>query len=598
MTENGAAAYADAAARLAKAEEKLLAPLAPDERDQLHGLVSRLSPRRTPQERFCREGLEPVGAPARLSGMRSSRSNRQILVLAALGLAAAAGLSACSGSDDVADNRAGIDARSYYEEYKSSEDEDSVAYGTAPEAATAEGGGGRHVPGVLEDNTFIDAGTSDFVEARRDPLSTFALDVDTGSYSVGRELLSLGRQPPAASIRPEEWVNAFDYGYAAPTESDLGVYVDGGVAPSASETRLIRVGVKAREVTEDERPPVALTLVVDTSGSMDIRERLGLVKSSLALLAKHLSPDDTIAIVTYEDNARALLGPTPVKETKTILDAIDGLEPGGSTNMEAGLRLAYDQAREAYREDAINAVVLAPDGVANVGTTGPDSLAKMIQRAGDDGVHLVTVGYGMGNYNDDLMEQLADQGDGFYAYVDTFDEAEQLFVEDLTGTLTVVARDARTQVRFDPELVDAYRLIGYDNRAVADDDFTEKNLDAGEIGAGHDVTALYEVRLNPEAVVEPYTEIGTVHLRWDSVDSGRAEKSATPITAAEGEPDGSFRLAATVADLAQLLKGASPITERDIALEDLAAEAVDLDAEGVDGAAELVEVIKQAQRAQ
>ena len=527
------------------------------------------------------------------------RRHRQLLAATTFGLLAATALSGCS--DDPATDRAEIDPRSYYREYRVGES-DSLAYGSVPMTAAEDGSAAAPGwPGVLQDNTFVDAGTSDFVPTARDPLSTFALDVDTGSYSVASELLSLGHRPPAASIRPEEWVNAFEYGYPAPTETDLGVYVDGAAAPSTADgTQLIRVGIKAREIADADRPPVALTLVADTSGSMDIRDRLGLVRSSVALLAKHLRPDDTLAIVTYEDSARALLEPTPIGRTETILDAIDRLRPGGSTNMEAGLRLAYDQAREAYRDDAINAVVLASDGVANVGTTGAGGLTDMIQRAGADGIHLVTVGYGMGNYNDHLMEQLADRGNGFYAYVDTFGEARRLFVEDITGTLTVVARDARTQVAFDPELVESYRLIGYDNRAIADSDFTRRGLDAGEVGAGHDVTALYEVRLAPAAAIEPGAQIGSVALRWQSVDTGEVEESSTPVTAAdtESETDPSLRLAATVADLAQLLKGATPVAERGVTLDALRVEAATLESEGVEGGAELVQLIDQAQRAE
>jgi Ca-activated chloride channel family protein len=528
------------------------------------------------------------------------RSHRQLLVATILGMLAVTSLAACS--DDPDTDRAAIDPRSYYESYRAGESDalSSSAPAAIPEAGAADSGPGGY-PGVLQANTFVDAGTSGFVSTAQDPLSTFALDVDTGSYSVANELLSLGHRPPAASIRPEEWINAFEYGYPAPTDTDLGAYVDGAAAPSTADgTQLIRVGIKAREIADVDRPPVALTLVADTSGSMDIRDRLGLVRSSVALLAKHLRPDDTLAIVTYEDNARALLEPTPIGETETVLDAIDRLRPGGSTNMEAGLRMAYDQAREAYREDAINAVVLASDGVANVGMTGAGGLAGMIQRAGDDGIHLVTVGYGMGNYNDHLMEQLADQGDGFYVHVDTFDEAKQLYVEDITGTLTVVARDARAQVEFDSELVESYRLIGYDNRAIADQDFINRDVDAGEVGAGHDATALYEVQMSAVADVVPGAEIGTVDLRWESADSDQIEESTTPVTRpdSETEADPSLRLAATVADLAQLLKGATPVAERGVTLDDLAIAAAELDADGVDGAAELGDVIRQAQRAE
>ena len=303
---------------------------------------------------------------------------------------------------------------------------------------------------------------------------------------------------PRAGIRVEEWVNAFAYDDPAPTDADLGLTTETGPAPTLDDgTQLVRVGVSAREVSAAERPRVNITLVVDRSGSMDIRERLGLVQSSLALLADRLDPDDTVSVVSFEDKARPLLPPTPVRDTDAILDAIEELKPGGSTNLEAGLRLGYEQAREAFDPEAVNLVVLASDGVANVGHTGPNSIVDTIQEEGADGIHLVTVGYGLGNYNDHLMEQLADLGDGFYAYVDTYAEAEQLFGEDLVTTLTPVAGEARTQVTFDPELVTSYRLVGYDNRAIADEDFTDAGTDAGELGAGHHATALYEVRLAP-----------------------------------------------------------------------------------------------------
>ncbi len=441
-----------------------------------------------------------------------------------------------------------IDAERYVREYRQGESDSrpgsSTVYptgpGTAPQADVSSGTGrtsGRGAPGwpgVLDDNTFVDAGTTGVVATARDPLSTFALDVDTGSYTVGRTLLSSGHLPPKAAIRPEEWVNAFDYGYPSP-QRDLGITVDQSpVAGASAATRLVRIGVQAREAVKD-RPPVAVTLVVDVSGSMDIRERLGLVRSSLALLAKHLRDDDTIALVSYDDAATPILEPTPVRRTATILAAIDKLKPGDSTNLEAGLRLGYEQARAAYRKDAINAVILCSDGVANVGRTGPDTLASMITKSGAEGIHLVTVGYGMGNYNDDLMEQLADQGDGFYRYVDTFTEAEKVFRDDLVGTLTPVARDAKVQVAFDPEAVSSYRLIGYENRAIDDEEFTDPAVDAGEIGAGHDVTALYEVTLAGDGEGSPgdeqLAELGTVDLRWTSVD-GTAERARAGIPAA------------------------------------------------------------------
>lgn len=506
------------------------------------------------------------------------------------------GLTACSsGSDDAAES---ADPESYYTNYPNPENEDLGVTAESQGDASQGGARGRSWPGPLEDNTFVEAGTSGFVATEQDPRSTFSLDADTGSYGVARELLTGGNRPPAESIRPEEWVNAFDYGYDAPHDRDLGVYVDSAAAPYTSDgTRLVRVGIKAREVSDDDRPPAAITMVVDTSGSMDIRERLGLVKSSLALLAESLRPDDTISIVTYGSSAHAMLPATPVRQKERILDAIDQLHPSGSTNMEDGLRLGYREARKSFREDAINTVILSSDGVANVGSTGSDELVGMIRESGAEGIKLVTVGYGMGNYNDHLMEQLADDGDGFYSYVDTYEEAEQLYVEDLTGTLSVVAEEARAQVEFDPELVASYRLVGYENRQLADDEFTDTAVDAGEIGAGHDVTALYEVRLTSAA--RTGDRVGTVNLGWrpEGADDDFV-RSATPIYAdAAEEPSSSLRMAATVANLAQVLKGSQPVAAREVTLSQLAADAQALASEDVPGASRLTVLIADAQAA-
>jgi Ca-activated chloride channel family protein len=514
-------------------------------------------------------------------------------------------LSSCSGkSEPDPGSRRGIDARSYYEGYQASADDDSggsVQYSTvAPMEAQDQLGEPRLPPDPDEDNFFHDHGTSGFVETATDARSTFALDVDTGSYGVARSLLDQGYPVPRAGIRVEEWVNAYEYDDPAPTAADLGLTAETGLAPTLDDgTQLVRVGVSAREVSGADRPPVNLTLVVDRSGSMDIRERLGLVQSSLALLADRLDPDDTVSVVSFEDRARPILEPTPVRDTDAIIDAIEELEPGGSTNLAAGLRLGYAQARETFDRDAVNLVVLASDGVANVGPTGPGSIVDTIQEAGAEGIHLVTVGYGLGNYNDHLMEQLADLGDGFYAYVDTYAEAEQLFGEDLVTTLTPVAAEARTQVRFEPDRVSSYRLVGYDNRTLADEDFTDASTDAGELGAGHHATALYEVRLAPG--VEPGAVIGTAAVRWTPVGAGGPQRgpqqeARVELVAADDARPASYRLelAALVADLAQVLKEAAPYDARAVTLEDLLARAHALAGADVAGADELVPVIEKA----
>ena len=322
-------------------------------------------------------------------------------------------------------------------------------------------------------NTFEDEGVSGYVDAASDPLSTFALDVDNGSYRIAQAYAAQGTRPPSESVRAEEWVNAFAYGDPAPTEADLAVRTESGVRPEADGAQLVRVAVTAREVAAAERPSVNLTLVVDRSGSMGEGNRIGLVKDSLALLAGSLRPDDTVSVVSFDDQVELLLPPTPVSENERVLASVDDLYPRGSTNLADGLSLGYEQARSAYRPGGINVVVLCSDGVANVGMTGPEGITASIAEAGREGIHLVTVGYGMGNYNDHLMEQLADQGDGFYRYVDTYEEAQDLYVDELTSLLAPVADDARTQVSFDPELVSSYRLVGYENRAMDDDSFAD-----------------------------------------------------------------------------------------------------------------------------
>jgi Ca-activated chloride channel family protein len=370
--------------------------------------------------------------------------------------------------------------------------DEAQARGEAADVDSSEGGLFEPGPSDVEtpeqdesfnDSRFEDYGYRDFIPTERDALSTFALDVDTGAFTIGRRALESGTLPPRESVRPEEYINAFDYDYSAP-RSGLDISVDGGPSPFDTGNHLVRIGVQAEIVNDEDRGPAALTFVIDTSGSMARPDRLGLVKESLILLVNELNDDDTVAIVTYSDDSGVVLNPTPVSDKFEIIAAIDELGPGGSTNLEAGLREGYDLAREAFQRDGINRVILASDGVANAGQTDPDALAAMIRDDADRGINLVTVGYGMGDFNDVTMEQLADQGDGFYAYVDTKDEAERLFEEELTSTLLTVAKDAKIQVKFDRRFVEAYRLIGFENRGVSDSDFRDDDVDAGRTRRG------------------------------------------------------------------------------------------------------------------
>jgi len=387
-------------------------------------------------------------------------------------------------------------------------------------------------PGDRGAPVFEDYGVNPTVDTAEDNLSTFALDVDTGAYAVTRNHLNEGFLPDAAAVRTEEFVNYFPQDYEAP-EDGIGVHVDGTSVPFLDDAsrRVVRVGLQAAVVADEDRPPAVLTFVIDTSGSMGDAGKMEVVREALGRLVDSLGPDDQVGIVTYSNEAEVRLEPTPVEDDGAIRDVIGGLRPLDSTNAEAGLRLGYEQAVEHRRDDGINRVILLSDGVANVGQTDPATLAAEIQEAADDGIQLVTVGVGMGTYNDVLMEQLADDGDGFYAYVDTLREAERLFVNDLTGTLQVVGREAKVQVAFDPEAVVSYRLLGFENRQVEDDQFRDDAVDGGEVGAGHSVTALYEIELPEGGDVAGDTPLLTADVRWIDPDTDQPDERSATLTA-------------------------------------------------------------------
>ncbi|MGD8793680.1 MAG: von Willebrand factor type A domain-containing protein [Anaerolineae bacterium] len=409
------------------------------------------------------------------------------------------------------------------------------------------------------DMFFEDYGVNPFLDTEDDPLSTFALDVDTGAYSIARSYVRDGHLPPPDAVRVEEFVNYFQQGYATPSRQEtFAIHADGAPAPYTETDRyqMLRFGIQGYTVLPEERQDVALTFVIDVSGSMGQENRLELVKRALELLVEQLRPSDSVAIVVYGTNARVVLEPTSGAGQEAILRAIYSLVPEGSTNAEAGLRLGYRLANEGYTPGAINRVVLCSDGVANVGRTGPDEILDVIGQRAREGITLTAVGVGMGNYNDVLMEQLADQGDGFYAYVDTLDEARRLFGQNLVSTLQAIALDAKVQVEFNPEVVSRYRLVGFENRAVADERFRDDSVDAGQIGAGHSVTALYEVKLHEGA----QGRIATVHLRWQEPETGEVieisrdmdtEELAGSFTAAAPY----FQNAVVVAEYAEVLRG-------------------------------------------
>jgi Ca-activated chloride channel family protein len=407
-----------------------------------------------------------------------------------------------------------------------------------------------------QDNYFEDYGLNPYEDPREDHLSTFALDVDTASYSVARRYVMDGNLPPAEAVRVEEFVNYFDAGYPSPNDIAFGIYADGAPSPfNRDRSYIVRFGIQGYQVSEEDRKPASLTFVIDISGSMEMENRLGLVKQSLQLLVDRLRPSDTVAIVVYGSNAYIVLNPTSGEDRNRILEAIYSLHTEGATNAEAGLRLGYQLAYQAFRPGAVNRVIMCSDGVANVGATGPDAILEEIRGYTESGITLTTVGFGMGNFNDVLMEQLADKGDGNYAYIDTLDEARRLFVDNLTSTLQVIAKDAKVQVDFNKDVVARYRLIGYENRNVADQDFRNDTVDAGEIGAGHHVTALYAVILNPGA----QGRLATVQLRWQDPQSQNVHEingnfNTWDLSTTFESATPRYQMAVVVAQYAELLR--------------------------------------------
>ncbi len=431
------------------------------------------------------------------------------------------------------------------------------AYDYAPPPASSFPAGLNPPNGAAFDDVFFkDYGTNPFIDTEDDHFSTFGMDVDTASYSVTRRYLQDGFLPPPEAVRVEEFINAFDYNYEPPLQEAFAIHIEG--APSkfgeGKRLQLLRIGIQGRVVQSEDRKDAILTFVIDVSGSMAMENRLELVKQSLRLLVDQLRPGDEVGIVIYGSRAKILLPHTGVEERGRILRAIDSLAPEGATNAEAGLRLGYDLALKNVRFGSTNRVILCSDGVANVGQTGPDAILREVRDHVNEGITLTTIGFGMGNFNDILMEQLANKGNGSYAYVDTLSEARRIFVENLTGTLQVIARDAKVQLDFNPRVVSRFRLLGYENRRLDHEDFRDDNADGGEIGSGHSVTALYEIKLHEGAV----GQLATVFIRHEDPDTRQVTEVSQDIFAAElsdafEDASPEFQLAAAIAEFAEIL---------------------------------------------
>ncbi len=433
-------------------------------------------------------------------------------------------------------------------------------------------------------------GDNPFELAAIDPQSTFSVDVDTASYALARRYLNEGQLPGKAQIRTEEFLNYFKADVPAPTESTFAIHTD--LTPSRFSTdasrSMLRVVVRGREVTKQQRKPLALTFVVDTSGSMSEQNRLEMVKHAMRLLVGELDANDSIAIVKFSSDASLVLPMTSAKNRGLIESAIHPLQPENSTNAEAGLRMGYEAALVGLNSNATNRVVFLSDGVANMGQTDQDRISESVKSARERGIYLNTIGVGMNNHNDTLLEQLADKGDGMCNYIDTPAEAKRVLVDNFTGAFEPIARDVKIQVEFDPAQVYRYRLLGYENRAIADKDFRNDAIDAGEIGAGHQVTALYEIERSNQAAEKP---LATVRLRWKQpraagavASEGSSEKAteiekpvlASQATSFEGAGVG-YRRAVIVAQFAELLRRSTHA--RGDSLDDLIAEAQKLERE-------------------
>lgn len=355
---------------------------------------------------------------------------------------------------------------------------------------------------VAEENLSLTENTERYQEqpdqpvksVAQEPVSTFSIDVDTGSYANVRRFLSSGEQPPKDAVRIEEIINYFPYNYPLPTDGrPFAVHTETIDSPWQPEAKLIKIGIQAQDTAKKDLPPANLVFLVDVSGSMNAENKLPLVQETLRILTRQLRPQDKVTLITYSSGEELVLPPTSGSDKETILKAIDKLEAEGSTSGESALRMAYEQAQKAFVPNGINRILLATDGDFNVGVSDTETLKSMVAEKRKTGVSLSTLGFGTDNYNEDMMEQIADAGDGNYSYIDNEKEAKKVLQQQLTSTLATVAQDVKIQVEFNPATVKEYRLVGYTNRTLRNEDFNNDKVDAGDIGSGHSVTAIYEI---------------------------------------------------------------------------------------------------------
>ncbi|MCH5194295.1 MAG: VWA domain-containing protein [Oscillospiraceae bacterium] len=420
-----------------------------------------------------------------------------------------------------------------------------------------------------EYNTITEGG---FKSAVSDPLSTFSIDVDTASYANTRRMIEYGQDVNPNAVRIEEFINYFSYDYPEPrTDDPFSVTTELSDCPWNDEAKLLLVGLKAEDIELSERPPLNLVFLIDVSGSMFSDDKLPLVQKSFSMLTENLTEDDRISIVTYAGEDKVVLKGTSGQDKDRILEAINSLEAGGSTYGEAGINRAYELAEKYFIKNGNNRVILATDGDLNVGLSSEAELTELIEEKRESGVFLSVLGFGMGNIKDNRMEALADHGNGNYSYIDSELEAKKVLVEEMAGTLYTVAKDVKIQVEFNPQNVSGYRLIGYENRALANEDFADDTKDAGEIGAGHTVTALYELIMNdgtwavPEANLKYQQstptgnadELLTVSLRYKQPDGNTSKLLAVPVTydVYTAKMPANMTFAAAAAEFGMVLRG-------------------------------------------
>ncbi|MDP3675754.1 MAG: VWA domain-containing protein [Novosphingobium sp.] len=454
----------------------------------------------------------------------------------------------------------------------------SLASSTSGFSLANKGGPRRYVPSVIVPadpgrERYDGKGVSPVQLAASDPVSTFSVDVDTGAYANSRRFLSQGQLPPRDAVRSEELINYFRYDYPLPAtrEAPFSVTSDVAATPWNPATRLLRIGLRGYDLPRASRPPANLVFLVDVSGSMASSDKLPLVKTALAGLADELSPRDKVSIVVYAGAAGLVLPASGDK--REIVAALDRLSAGGSTAGGAGLQLAYQVARDNFIKGGVNRILLATDGDFNVGVSDSKALIAMVVKERDAGVTLTTLGFGQGNYNEAMMEQVADHGNGNYAYIDSALEARKVLAEQMSSTLFTIAKDVKIQVEFNPAKVAQYRLLGYENRALREEDFNNDKVDAGDIGAGHQVTAIYEiVPVGAKGWIEPRrygdaapvaagrgSELAFVKLRYKLPDGTTSKliERAIPATmlANARAPSGDMAFATAVAAFGQKLRG-------------------------------------------